>query len=117
MEVQRHTFLTSALQGGEWSASRPGRFTPGERVLSTISTCLCIRFKAFKGNLWRLKSQNPKYYSLFYMSMKLDTSLMGRTQNYQLRRIFGPKREYREDREKFTMRSFMICTLHQILLG
>jgi hypothetical protein len=24
-------FLTSALVGGEWSASRPGRFTPGER--------------------------------------------------------------------------------------
>jgi hypothetical protein len=23
--------LTSALQGGEWSASRPGRFTPRER--------------------------------------------------------------------------------------
>jgi hypothetical protein len=25
-------FLTSALVGGEWSASRPCRFTPGERV-------------------------------------------------------------------------------------
>jgi hypothetical protein len=24
-------FLTSALDGGEWSASRPGRFTPRER--------------------------------------------------------------------------------------
>jgi hypothetical protein len=24
------TFLTLALEGGEWSASRPGRFTPGE---------------------------------------------------------------------------------------
>jgi hypothetical protein len=24
-EVQLHTFLTSALDGGEWSASRPGR--------------------------------------------------------------------------------------------
>jgi hypothetical protein len=23
-----HVFLTSALVGGEWSASRPGRFTP-----------------------------------------------------------------------------------------
>jgi hypothetical protein len=28
--VQIHIFLTSALVGGEWSASRPGRFTPGE---------------------------------------------------------------------------------------
>jgi hypothetical protein len=25
-----HIYLTSALVGGEWSASRPGRFTPGE---------------------------------------------------------------------------------------
>jgi hypothetical protein len=25
-------FLTSALVGGEWSASRPGRFTSGERA-------------------------------------------------------------------------------------
>jgi hypothetical protein len=29
--VQIHIFLTSALVGGEWSASRPDRFTPGER--------------------------------------------------------------------------------------
>jgi hypothetical protein len=28
-------YLTSALDGGEWSASRPGRFTPRERVLGT----------------------------------------------------------------------------------
>jgi hypothetical protein len=28
--VQLHVFLTSALDGGEWSASRPGRFTPRE---------------------------------------------------------------------------------------
>jgi hypothetical protein len=29
MDVEIHIFLTSALVGGEWSASRPGRFTPG----------------------------------------------------------------------------------------
>jgi hypothetical protein len=28
-------FLTSALAGGEWLASRPCRFTPGERVPGT----------------------------------------------------------------------------------
>jgi hypothetical protein len=27
--VYSHVFLTSALVGGEWSASRPERFTPG----------------------------------------------------------------------------------------
>jgi hypothetical protein len=29
MDVYIHIFLTSALAGGEWSGSRPGRFTPG----------------------------------------------------------------------------------------
>jgi hypothetical protein len=28
-DVYIHIFLTSALVGGEWSTSRPGRFTPG----------------------------------------------------------------------------------------
>jgi len=27
--VELHAFLTSALDGSEWSASRPGSFTPG----------------------------------------------------------------------------------------
>jgi hypothetical protein len=35
MEVYLHHFLTSALDGGEWSASRPGRFTPGTQPLYT----------------------------------------------------------------------------------
>jgi hypothetical protein len=30
-----HIFLTTALVGGEWSASRSGRFTPGERTPGT----------------------------------------------------------------------------------
>jgi hypothetical protein len=28
-------FLTSILDGGEWSDSSPSRFTPGERALGT----------------------------------------------------------------------------------
>jgi hypothetical protein len=35
MEVWLHAFSTSALNGGEWSASRPGRFTPRERTPGT----------------------------------------------------------------------------------
>jgi len=31
IEVEIHTFLTSALHGDKWSASRSGRFTTGER--------------------------------------------------------------------------------------
>jgi hypothetical protein len=32
VDVWIHIFLTSALVGGEWSASLPSRFTPGERA-------------------------------------------------------------------------------------
>jgi hypothetical protein len=35
MDVHIHISLTSALAGGEWSASRPGRCTPGERAPGT----------------------------------------------------------------------------------
>jgi hypothetical protein len=35
VDVYIHIFLTSALAGGEWSTSRPGRFTAGERTPST----------------------------------------------------------------------------------
>jgi hypothetical protein len=32
VEVQLYAFFTSALDGGEWLASRPGRFTPGKEL-------------------------------------------------------------------------------------
>jgi hypothetical protein len=35
VEVYLHAFLTSALDGGEWSASCPGRFTPRENARGT----------------------------------------------------------------------------------
>jgi hypothetical protein len=35
VDVQIHIFLASALAGSEWSASRPCRFTPGERAAGT----------------------------------------------------------------------------------
>jgi hypothetical protein len=35
VEVYLHVFLTSVPDGGEWSASRPGRFTPGEKAAGT----------------------------------------------------------------------------------
>jgi hypothetical protein len=35
VDVQIHVLLTSALVRGEWSASRPCRFTPGERAVGT----------------------------------------------------------------------------------
>jgi hypothetical protein len=35
VEVYLEAFLTLALDGGEWSASHPGRFTPRERAPGT----------------------------------------------------------------------------------
>jgi hypothetical protein len=35
VDVQIHVFMTTALVGGELSASRPGRLTPGERAPDT----------------------------------------------------------------------------------
>jgi hypothetical protein len=35
LDIKVHVFLTSALVGGEWSASRSCRFTPGERATCT----------------------------------------------------------------------------------
>jgi len=35
VEIYFHAFLTSALDGDEWSGSRSGRFTPGEKVSGT----------------------------------------------------------------------------------
>jgi hypothetical protein len=35
VDVYTHVFLTSALVGGEWPASRPGRFTSGKRARGT----------------------------------------------------------------------------------
>jgi hypothetical protein len=34
-DVEIHIFLVSAIVGGEWSASRPVRFTPRERAPGT----------------------------------------------------------------------------------
>jgi hypothetical protein len=36
VDVYIHVFLTSALVGGEWSASRLGRLTPGEETPEPI---------------------------------------------------------------------------------
>jgi hypothetical protein len=35
VDVLIHIFLTSAISGGEWSASRPCRFTPEEKSPGT----------------------------------------------------------------------------------
>ena len=36
MEVQLNSFLTSALEGGVWSASSPGRLYPGKDAVPIV---------------------------------------------------------------------------------
>jgi hypothetical protein len=42
MAVYIHIFLTSALVGGEWSASLPGGFILGERAPGTYWIGACV---------------------------------------------------------------------------
>jgi len=50
-EVKLYSFLTLALQGGEWSASIPGHSIPGEKLPVTI------KYKAqwFGQQIWTIK--------------------------------------------------------------
>jgi hypothetical protein len=59
-----HIYLASALAGGEWSASRPGRFTPRERAPGThwIGGSLNPRAgldAAGKGKILHCRESNP----------------------------------------------------------
>jgi hypothetical protein len=43
VDVETHVFLTSALVGGEWSASQPGRFTTGTHWIGGwVGTRACL---------------------------------------------------------------------------
>jgi hypothetical protein len=55
VDVQIHIFLTSALDGGEWSASRPGSFTPGERAPATHLIGSWVDPKAGLGDVGKRK--------------------------------------------------------------
>jgi hypothetical protein len=55
VEVQIHIFLISALVGGEWSTSRPGRFTPEERAPGTHWIGGWVNLRAGLDNLEKRK--------------------------------------------------------------
>jgi hypothetical protein len=48
VDVEIEIFLTSALVGSEWSASRPSRFIPQERTSSTHGLLTKITVDYFK---------------------------------------------------------------------
>jgi hypothetical protein len=50
--VKLHAFLTSALDGCEWSASRPGRFTPGTHRIGAEWTSDSVWTRWRKGNIY-----------------------------------------------------------------
>jgi hypothetical protein len=54
-------FLTLALIGGEWSASRSGRFTPGERAPSTHWTSGWVGPRADLDNVKKRENSWPYY--------------------------------------------------------
>jgi hypothetical protein len=51
VDVYIHIFLTLALVGGEWSASHPSCFTPGERAPGTHWTAGWVDPRASLGNM------------------------------------------------------------------
>lgn len=54
LELLLYVFLTSALHGSMWSASRPGRFTPMERGPGTrihIVHSLALKAEALLNNV------------------------------------------------------------------
>jgi hypothetical protein len=59
MNVQFHAFLTSALDGGEWSASRPVRLTLRERAPSTHWIGDWVGSRAGLGTVVKRKIPSP----------------------------------------------------------
>jgi hypothetical protein len=55
VDVKIHIFLTLAQVEGEWSASRPGRFTPRERAPGTHSIGGWVGPRAGLGNVEKRK--------------------------------------------------------------
>jgi hypothetical protein len=59
VKVQIHVFLTSALDGGELSASRLCRFTPGERFPATHCIGDWVGPRACLDNMEEVKFLDP----------------------------------------------------------
>jgi hypothetical protein len=57
--IDSHIFLTSALVGGEWSTSRLGRYTPGERAPGTLWIGGWVDLRAGLNDLEKTKFLTP----------------------------------------------------------
>jgi hypothetical protein len=79
VDVYIHVFLTEALAGGEWSTSRPDRFTHGERVPSRRLGGLQIRYG------WHREKK-----SFAHTGTKIRTLRLARNQSLYQQRYRGP---------------------------
>jgi hypothetical protein len=74
VKVWLHAFLTSTVGGSEWSASRPGCFTPGkrapERLRGPQSRYGCCSEKIFSLAGYRTPVVQPVAYSLYWLNYK-----------------------------------------------
>jgi hypothetical protein len=77
VEVQLHSFLTSALDGGEWSSSSPGRFALGKKAQDSLNSRLSgsqRRMDVLKENffnccqIWKARNFQIVVYSLYLLS-------------------------------------------------
>jgi hypothetical protein len=59
VKVQLHTFFDLALDGDEWSASRPGHFTLRERALGTHWIGGCVSPRAVLDAVLKRKIPSP----------------------------------------------------------
>ena len=87
-EVQLHSFLTSALDGGKWLTSRPGSLTPRKDPLNSRLCRTQSRYGRLGENKYLLplpgfkfRTVQPVAKSLFPCSQKPTTSLFPKTDN------------------------------------
>jgi hypothetical protein len=59
MEIKLHTFLISALDGSEWSASRSGRLTTRETAPGTHWIGGCVGYRAVPDAVVKRKIPSP----------------------------------------------------------
>jgi hypothetical protein len=59
VEVLFHSFLTSAVDGGEWLTSRFGRLTTGKEAMCPLNRRLGGPPQSRSGGFWRKKFRTP----------------------------------------------------------
>jgi hypothetical protein len=85
--------LTSALDGGEWSASRPGRFTPREGAPGTRWIGDWVGTRAVLDAVLKRKIPNPRRKSNprtpIVQLLKLSKRKIQNNKNYYIRSFFS----------------------------